>query len=177
VKAHIEELAVKYDVWVTDVKNVEEAINMINNIGKLTNRIEEASLLSLKIKEGFEKLKEVVSPKRKTRAAYFIWKDPWMVAADHTFINDMMKYAGLKNVFEKLERYPQISLNEVAKENTELILLSSEPYPFQEKHKSELHKLFPDIKIEIVDGELFSWYGSRLLKSIDYFHYFLKNKG
>ncbi len=176
VKDQIRKLAEKYDVWVTDVNSLEDAIKMITDIGKLTNRVHEASLLNLKIKEGFEKLYKVVSEKRKTRAAYFIWKDPWMVAGNHTFINDMMKHAGLENVFANHERYPEISLNELKEKNTELILLSSEPYPFKENHQSEIQKLLPGIKIEIVDGEMFSWYGSRLVKSFDYFLSFLKNQ-
>ncbi len=175
VKEQIEQLSKKYNVWVTDVNNLDEAIKMINDIGKLTQRQQQASSLSLKIKEGFEKLKKTGAEKRKIRAAYFIWKDPWMVAASQTFINDMLKYAGFENVFANLDRYPEISLDELKKINTELILLSSEPYPFNEKHKREIEKLNPDIKIEIVDGEMFSWYGSRLLKSVDYFLSFFKH--
>jgi ABC-type Fe3+-hydroxamate transport system substrate-binding protein len=175
VKEQIEQLNEKYDVWVTDVNNLDEAIKMINDVGKLTQRQQQASALSLKIKEGFEKLKKAVSEKRKTRAAYFIWKDPWMVAASQTFINDMLQYAGFENVFGNLDRYPEISLNAIKEKNTELILLSSEPYPFKQKHKLEIAKLNPDIQIELVDGEMFSWYGSRLLKSVDYFLSFLKN--
>jgi len=175
VKEQMEALASKSDVWVTDVNNLEEAISMISDIGKLTNRIEEASLLTLKIEEGFEKLKEIVSSKRKMRAAYFIWKDPWMVVGGHTFINDMMNRAGFENVFAHVERYPQIDLNEL-KERADLILLSSEPYPFKEKHKAEMEKLIPGIKAEIVNGEMFSWYGSRLLKAIDYFHSILNKR-
>ena len=163
-------------MWITDVNSLEDAIKMITDIGKLTNRVHEASLFNLKIKEGFEKLYKVVSEKRKPRAAYFIWKDPWMVVGNHTFINDMMKHAGLENVFANQERYPEISLNELKEKNTELILLSSEPYPFKENHRSEIQKLLPGIKIEIVDGEMFSWYGSRLVKSVDYFLSFLKNQ-
>lgn len=175
IKEQIEQLSEKYDVWITDVNNLDEAFKMIDDIGKLTQRRQQASALSLKIREGFEELKKAGSGKRKTRAAYFIWKDPWMVAASQTFINDMLKYAGLENVFANLDRYPEISLDEIKYKNTELILLSSEPYPFKEKHKLEIAKLNSDIKIEIVDGEMFSWYGSRLLKSVEYFLSFLKN--
>ena len=176
VKEQIEQLSGKYDMWITDVNNLDEAIKMIDDIGKLTQRRQQASALSLKIREGFEKLKKVGSEKRKTRAAYFIWKDPWMVAANQTFINDMLQYAGIENVFANLDRYPEISLNAIKEKNTELILLSSEPYPFQQKHQLEIAKLIPDIKTEIVDGEMFSWYGSRLLKSVDYFLSFIKNQ-
>jgi ABC-type Fe3+-hydroxamate transport system substrate-binding protein len=148
---------------------------MINDIGKLTNRSKPASLLSLEIEKGFEKLKVISSQKMKIPAAYFIWKDPYMVAANNTFINDMMQYCRLQNVFSDQNRYPQISLNELQKNKTGLILLSSEPYPFKEKHKEEIQKIVPGIKIELADGEMFSWYGNRLLKSVDYFLSFLNN--
>jgi ABC-type Fe3+-hydroxamate transport system substrate-binding protein len=96
-----------------------------------------------------------------------------MVAPGDTFITDMMQYCGLENIFFQNKRYPQISLEEIKEKKCELILLSSEPYPFKQKHKEEIQSHLPKIKIELVDGEMFSWYGSRLLKSIDYFQSFL----
>jgi ABC-type Fe3+-hydroxamate transport system substrate-binding protein len=173
VKEQIEELAQKCDVWITDVNSLNDAVDMINNIGKLTGRIEAASVLVLKIEEGFDNLKINSSKRRKIPTAYFIWKDPYMVAAGDTFITDMMQYCGLENIFFQNKRYPQISLEEIKEKKCELILLSSEPYPFKQKHKEEIQSHLPKIKIELVDGEMFSWYGSRLLKSIDYFQSFL----
>lgn len=175
VKEQIEELAVKFDVWITDVNNLPDAIDMIMDIGKLTGQIESASVLALKIKEAFEELKNDFSDKRKIPTAYFIWKDPYMIAAGDTFINDMMNHCGLENIFSEKKRYPQISLEEIKEKKCELILLSSEPYPFRQKHKEEIEKQLPGIKTELVDGEMFSWYGNRLLKSVDYFQSFLNN--
>jgi ABC-type Fe3+-hydroxamate transport system substrate-binding protein len=174
VKEQVEELAKNYDVWITDVNCLSDAIKMMADIGKLTGRTEKASQLILKIEKGFEKLKESSFQKPLLKTAYFIWKDPYMVAGADTFINDMMQYCGLENVYCDQKRYPDIALDEIKQKNVELILLSSEPYPFKEKHKQEMQRLFPKIKIELADGEMFSWYGSRLLKSIEYFQSFLK---
>ncbi len=173
VKEQIEDLAGKYDVWVSDVNDLNDALNMINDIGKLTARREAASVLAFKIKQGFEDLKKNYLNKRKISAAYFIWKDPYMLAGGDTFINDMMPYCGLENIYGDKKRYPLISLEEIKEKKCELILLSSEPYPFKQKHKEEIQSQFPKIKIELVDGEMFSWYGSRLLKSINYFQSFV----
>ncbi len=172
VKEQVEDLAGRYDVWVTDVNDLNEALNMINDIGKLTGKIEQSSALSLKIEAGFKDLEKENFKEKKIPAAYFIWKDPYMVAGDDTFINDMMQYAGLENIFAEEKRYPQICLEEIKKKKCELILLSSEPYPFKQKHKEEIQIQLPGIRVELVDGEMFSWYGSRLLKSIDYFQSF-----
>ncbi|MEO9005188.1 MAG: helical backbone metal receptor [Ginsengibacter sp.] len=176
VREQIEELAINYDVWITDVNDLTGAISMINDIGKLTGKVTKASALVSEINAGFKKLKEISSSREKIDAAYFIWKDPYMVAARNTFIDDMMHYCGMDNVFSDRNRYPQITLEDIRNKKASLILLSSEPFPFTEKHKKEIRQQLPEIEIELVDGEMFSWYGSRLLKSIDYFHSFLVKK-
>ena len=174
VKEQIEELAESYDIWLTDVNDLDDAISMIRDIGKLTECIETASALALQINKEFERLEKMADSKRKIRAAYFIWKDPYLVAGGNTFINDMMHYCGFKNVFDSQSRYPEISLKEIEEHHCELILLSSEPYPFKEKHRAEISQTIPGVKILLVDGEMFSWYGSRLLKSADYFRKILE---
>jgi ABC-type Fe3+-hydroxamate transport system substrate-binding protein len=169
VKEQIEKLAERYDVFVTDVDTLSEAATMIDDIGRLTGKPDEASFLSNQVIDKFAALKQAGSSKRKTRTAYFIWKDPFMVVGSDTFINDMMTYCGFENIFSGQKRYPQIILNQITENDCELIVLSSEPYPFEEKHKEEFQKKFPQIKIMLVDGEMFSWYGSRLLESVHYF--------
>lgn len=173
VKEQVEALAEKYDVWMTDVNNLSNALIMIKDIGKLVKKTDEATGLRGEILAGFETLKKEFQAKRTIPAAYFIWQKPYMVAGGDTFINEMMRYCGLKNVFSDHARYPAITLDQIKEKNTELILLSSEPYPFREKHKDEIQKGLPGISVELTDGEMFSWYGSRLLKSVDYFHSFL----
>jgi ABC-type Fe3+-hydroxamate transport system substrate-binding protein len=169
VKEQVEALSEKYDVWVTNVNDLEDAIDMIKDIGKLTGKEQRATVLCEKIKESFRDLEEKITTKPKIKTAYFIWKNPYMVVAGNTFINDMMNYCGYENVFSDQKRYPQITLEDLIEKNCKLILLSSEPYPFKEKHKEEIEKQIPGIQIKLVDGEMFSWYGSRLLKSAAYF--------
>jgi ABC-type Fe3+-hydroxamate transport system substrate-binding protein len=174
VKEQVEELAKNYDVWLTDVNDLDDSLKMILDVGNLTGKSKKASELIFRIKDGFERLKELSSNKRPVKTAYFIWKDPYMAAGGNTFINNMMQYCGLKNAFCEQTRYPQITLEEIKQKDVELILLSSEPYPFKEKNLEEIQRQFPKIRVELTDGEMFSWYGSRLLKSIEYFQSFLK---
>jgi ABC-type Fe3+-hydroxamate transport system substrate-binding protein len=103
------------------------------------------------------------------QTCYLIWKDPFMTVGGDTFINDMMNHAGFKNVFEKQNRYPEITIEQLQTVNSQLLLLSSEPFPFKQKHIYELQPLLPNAKIILVDGEMFSWYGSRLVKAPAYF--------
>jgi ABC-type Fe3+-hydroxamate transport system substrate-binding protein len=107
---------------------------------------------------------------------YLIWKDPYMAAGKATFIGDMLTRIGLVNsLVDHNGRYPELTQKDIIALNPELIFLSSEPYPFKEKHIQEIQTLLPQTKILLVDGELFSWYGSRLRKSVAYFNELMNN--
>ena len=165
VREQVEAISKFCPVWVTDVDTFEQAKAMIADIGQLTGRNDEAKQVLQHIDVEFKKLPPVTTY---TTAAYLIWKDPLMTVGNDTFIHSMMKLAGFENVFGNLERYPETSIEELRKRKPEYILLSSEPFPFKEKHVEELQGILPDSKILLVDGEIFSWYGSRLLKAPRY---------
>lgn len=166
VKEQIELLASGFPVWVTDINNFEEALEMIIQTGQITGKKERASQLSQQIQMAFTALPVLT---KKIRTVYLIWKDPWMTVGGDTFIQDMMDKAGLLNVFGEAKRYPVITLEKIEEARPELVLLSSEPYPFKQKDVDQLQSLLPDTRILAADGEIFSWYGSRLLKAPAYF--------
>ena len=91
-----------------------------------------------------------------------------MAAGNDTFIHHMLGVAGFENVFADKDRYPEIMIEELKARAPQFILLSSEPFPFNQKHAEELQQQLPSSKILLVDGEMFSWYGSRLLKAPKY---------
>lgn len=169
-KDQVEILMKDFPVWLSNIYNLEDALKMILSIGEITGKKKKASEIAGRIKYEFQQLK-VSSPKPGTlfRCAYFIWKNPWMVAGKDTFIHDMLNRCGLENCFGNLTRYPVITLDQLKSANCELALFSSEPFPFKEKHISEVRSKFPEMKILFADGEMFSWYGSRLLKAPAYF--------
>ena len=165
-RGQVEELARHYPVWVSDVKDLPGALEMIRSIGDLTARKEKAKTLATEIARRFSELKIARSA---ASAAYFIWRNPWMIAGGDTFISNMLQYCGLTNAFRHLDRYPSIDPASLAGSNVNCVLLSSEPYPFKEKHIREIRSILPAATILLVDGELFSWYGSRLLEAPAYF--------
>ena len=172
VKEQIEELALQYPVWLTNVNKFVDALQMINDIGQLTGKRAEATLLTGMIQESFaalSKQRSMYSQTTKLKTCYLIWKDPYLVAGGNTFINDMLERAGFENVFADKLRYPETTPGQLFNMNCQLVLLSSEPYPFKQEHIHELQPLLPHCKIRLVDGEMFSWYGSRLLLSPGYF--------
>lgn len=172
VKDQVASLAQHFPVWVTEVANLEDAVRMIDDIGTLTGKQAAADMINAGILSAFEHFeKRVNETPVKINAAYFIWRDPYMTIGRDTFIHDMMQRAGLHNIFENETRYPEISIEDLKDRHCELILLSSEPFPFAEKHIPELQDQLPGVKMILVDGEMFSWYGSRLLKTPAYMDY------
>lgn len=90
-----------------------------------------------------------------------------MAAGNDTFIHHMLMQAGWNNLIES-PRYPEVSIQELKRLKPDVLLLSSEPYPFKAKDVAELSQILPQTRVMLVDGELFSWYGSRLLQTPDY---------
>ncbi len=168
VREQIQALARHYPVWVSDVPHLEAACDMIGRVGALVGRAAAATRLVDRIREGFARLRRQVAAYPPVRVAYFIWRKPWMVAAGGTFIHSVLSAAGLVNVFAHRARYPEVQLEEVAQAAPQVLLLSSEPFPFADKHLRELAELLPHIPAVRVDGQLCSWYGSRLLYTPDY---------
>ncbi|MDB5117045.1 MAG: btuF [Mucilaginibacter sp.] len=161
----IEELMTVCPVWISDISNLDEGLDMIGKVGELVNRTTEAKLLIGAIKKQFN---DFVAPSLNLQAAYLIWRKPCMVAGKGTFIDDMLQKCGLINAFNE-ERYPEVSDKMLMDVKPDVVLLSSEPYPFTQKHIDEFKRLLPDAQAILVDGEMFSWYGSRLLYAPAYF--------
>ena len=174
VKEQVEALAEDYPVWVSDIAVLDDALQMIKDVGQLTNTSVKADELINKTKENFSNL---LLPAKKIKTAYLIWRNPYMTAGGDTFIHDMLQRCGVENIFAAANRYPAIDVQELKEKGCELLLLSSEPYPFKKKHIDELQLHLPGTKIILADGEMFSWYGSRLLHAPGYFNSIFNQSG
>ena len=171
-QGEVELLMQEFPFWMSDISNLEDAMKAISQIGELVNREPEAAYLNHLINAGFTDLQTLAVTKKIDKTfAYLIWKDPYMVAGKATFIDDILRKIGLNNVI-KQSRYPEIGLSQLQTLNPQLIFLSSEPYPFKQKHIDEIQEVMPNAKVILVDGEMFSWYGSRLVKAVQYFFEF-----
>ncbi|UCS93572.1 helical backbone metal receptor [Echinicola marina] len=159
----IEILEQRFPVWMSDIYNLSDAFKMISDIGALTGKEGEAQKLIGKIQQDW--LKRVA---RIGTVLYLIWQEPIIGVGKKTFIDEMLKWNGLENVLES-ERYPSLKIEEIEDLNPDFIFLSSEPFPFKETHLDVFQKLFPHSKVVLVDGEMFSWYGSRLQYAPAYF--------
>jgi len=168
-KEMVEELEKIAPVHVSDVATLEDAYSLMQQYGEIFNCKELASTMVSSIQKKAKSLEEHVNNSSGRKVAYFIWNDPLMVVGNGTFINEMLKLNKFENVFVQ-DRYPETNFKELKEKDIDKILLSSEPFPFKEKHKTKFLEFAESV--EIVDGEYFSWYGSRLLEAMDYFKQF-----
>jgi len=98
-----------------------------------------------------------------------------MVAGKNTFINEMLVKCGLENVIDDIHsRYPELSIDTLKSFNPDYVFLSSEPFPFKTAHLNYFQSQLPNSKVILVDGEFFSWYGSRLINACNYFKRLMK---
>lgn len=163
VKEQVEALMNDFKVMVTNVENIEDNYYLLKTLGKLFNKEEKAQCFNLKIYDVLNAAKINC----KIKVAYLIWKSPYMTIGSDTFIHKILDEIGFENIFKDRNRYPVIETEDL--KEAEIIMLSSEPFPFKEKHMEELKLFYPDKKIMIVDGEAFSWYGTHLAKCESYF--------
>ncbi|HRQ21645.1 MAG TPA: helical backbone metal receptor [Ferruginibacter sp.] len=164
VQEQINTLASEFPVWLTDIHNIPQALQMIDHIGRLTHRDALAEEWIQRIQKEMPSTLPDPIP-----AVYLIWKDPFMTIGGDTFINDMMRVAGFSNCFKNQIRYPEITDEDIRNSGAQYILLSSEPYPFREKHLAYFRENFPEQQTILADGEYFSWYGSRMALAFPYF--------
>jgi ABC-type Fe3+-hydroxamate transport system substrate-binding protein len=129
----------------------------MTTIGRFINRERATFKIVAECQVALNKVKGT----RSGKVIYLIWKNPWMAAGKNTFIDHMLTHLGYENLI-KDDRYPELTDAEIVELNPDQLLFSSEPFPFSEAHLREAKSQWPKAKCQLVDGELFSWYGSRL---------------
>lgn len=166
VKEPLLALRSQIPVWTSDVPNLEAALHMITEVGALTQTQVQSQALCQRIRSAFGALRPL---SQAPTALYLIWRNPYMSVGQDTFIHAMLSQMGLQSITGHKNRYPSLTPADIQAANPALILLSSEPYPFQEKHMAELQTLCPEAQLLLVRGDYFSWYGSRLQAAPTYF--------
>ena len=164
----IEELEKHFPVWLSDVNSFNDALEMINSLGEIVHKQQIAKELISEIKTNFKQLK---TPTKKQKVLYLIWNDPIIAVGKNTYINSIIEKFGFENHIAE-DRYPMIENN--LESQPDIIFLSTEPYPFKTIHLAIFQQKYPNSTIILVDGEMFSWYGSRMSKAPYYLLRLLK---
>lgn len=168
-KEMVEELMAEFPCHISDINTIEESYELIQQYGEIFQIQERANRLNEEIKRAIEDFDNFTKDLPSLKVGYFIWRKPWMVVGSNTFVNHLLERNNFQNIYANQTRYPEVELEKLAEKEADYILLSSEPFPFGEKHKQEILPYVGGAKVIFVDGEYFSWYGSRLVAAFKYF--------
>ncbi len=165
--AELEKIA---PVYVSDVNSLQDALDLIKELGLLFDRRTQAAHIIDKINFRLHEFQQTIKDTRIKKVAYFIWANPWMVAASNTFIDDMLRICRFENAYAKYDRYPEIKIKRMRIiADPEILFFSSEPHDFTDDEVYEVLRSNKKVLTIYVDGQYFSWYGSRLIKAFDHF--------
>ena len=154
-------------VIVTHPSQPADNLALYELFGGIFNQGEAAKSLSTRY---LAKLQEVRArpPRASRRVLYLIWREPWMSVARETYIaQTLAEFNLLTEPAQARSRYPEVRLEDY-RGQVDYVLLSSEPYPFRARHLAEVQAALPGAHVQLIDGEMTSWYGSRALPALDY---------
>lgn len=152
-------------------KDTAGTAEMVRSIGAALGRVAAAEDIARDIERRAARVRSAAAGKREITWAYLIWRKPWMSVNRDTFVDALLALAGGRNVFgSRAERYPEVTLEELARLGPERVFLCTEPFSFKAEHADELAQGtgLPRERFVIADGEYLSWHGSRTPDGIDY---------
>ena len=165
VREHVEALrGWSIPVWVTYPRTVADGIRMIRELGEITGTAARAAEIAGELEAVLARVTSASGPP--VDVFYAIWREPYMTINADTYIHDLLAVCGGRNVFaDRPDRYPAVTLDEVAARRPAVVLLPDEPYRFRRAHLKDFERddmpAARDGRIHLVDGKLFSWYGPR----------------
>jgi ABC-type Fe3+-hydroxamate transport system substrate-binding protein len=173
VREHVETLrAWGIPVHVTYPRTVADGIHLVGELGALLDAGPRAGEMEAALRAQYDEVQAAAAGRPARRVFCPIWRRPYMTINRDTYIHDMLRVAGGRNVFgEAAKRYPEVTLDEVAGSGVEVILLPDEPYRFRRVHEADFAP-YPDLpavrdgRIHLVDGKLLSWYGPRIAEAL-----------
>jgi len=152
-------------------RDAAETAAMVRSISAAVDSVDVGAGIAADIERRIVEARLASTGKPRVRFAYLIWRKPFMAVNGDTYASALLELAGGDNVFAaNPERYPEISPADLATASPDVVLLCTEPFPFQERHADELATItgIARHRFEIADGEYLSWHGSRTPAGIEY---------
>jgi ABC-type Fe3+-hydroxamate transport system substrate-binding protein len=173
VREHIETLrAWGIPVFVTYPRTVDDGIRLVRDLSAITGTAPRGAAIADGLERRLAAARAGQAGRRRARVFCPIWRNPYMTVNGDTYIHDMLAVCGGDNVFAGLaKRYPEVSLDDVARARPDVILLPDEPYRFRRAHVADFTP-YPEMpavrdeRIHLVDGKLLSWYGPRIEQAL-----------
>jgi iron complex transport system substrate-binding protein len=157
--------------------SLEQLFDEISLLASVMRTTSQAESLVDSMKTRLEKLSAVtesIPASERVSVFYEVWHEPLMTAGPDSFIGELLKIAGMRNIFDDTtQRYPKVSSEVVVHRNPDVILAPS-------THATEVNieavmarqgwegvQAVRDKKIFLIDGDQVSRCGPRLLEALE----------
>ena len=167
-KEDYDALAQTFELDVSEPRSVQEIPALLRHFGQRTNRADRAEKRAQELEAELIAL-QAEQDKNQTQFSYsyLIWRKPWMVVGQDTYVSKLFADAGGINVFaDDPQRYPSIELSALAEKNPDFIFLADEPFPFQGSHVPEIQAICPNAKVRVISGDDCCWHGVRSIRGV-----------
>jgi len=158
-------------VIVTHPNSVQDNPALFRLFGEIFDRQQQAETLCQRFDQALQDLKQTAATLPARRVLYLIWQKPWMTVSADTYIANTLRLVNWQTVGHDPDvRYPEVVMGDMIESGVDLVVFSSEPFPFTETHRQAFHEQFPqfDGRSSLIDAEMVSWYGSRALPGLNY---------
>jgi len=158
-------------IIVTHPAAPEDNLSLFRLIGGIFDRMGNAEDLCTRLLAARDALTSAATGWADRRVLYLIWRDPWMTVSRRTYIAQTLALARWHSAGDDPSvRYPEIAIGRALLESLDLVLFSSEPYPFKPDDITAFDEQFPHTRAAriLIDGEMVSWYGSRAIAGLRY---------
>lgn len=159
-------------VIVTHPIDPEDNVGLYRLLGGIFGRESRAEELAAEFQRELALTLDATSDLEREKVLYLIWKSPWMTVSRDTYISRMLDLVGWDTVPEQAHsRYPSVELSARTLLDVKVVLLSTEPYSFVDRHLAEIAAEFPPQahpQVALIDGGMTSWYGSRAIEGLRY---------
>ena len=163
------------DIVVTHPIEPGDNLRLYRLIGAIFAREEAAEILCRDFERAHASLLRSARRLPHRKVLYLIWRDPWMTISEDTYISRTLSLANLRTVGGRSDiRYPELEFEDPLMRQVDAVLLSSEPFPFKDKHVAEVRELTRrwSPSVLTIDAEMVSWYGSRAISGLRYLETF-----
>ena len=138
-------------------------------LGAIFHRHAQAERLCTAFETELDKTLALAESLPHRRVLYLIWRKPWMTVSRETYISRTLALVRWLTLPEQSEaRYPEVDVHGAMMREANLVLFSSEPFPFKAKHMDEFRSVADcsGKRLALIDGMMTSWYGSRAIEGL-----------
>lgn len=120
-----------------------------------------------RVESGLRVAEDSLASRRPFRYVALVWREPWVAAGEETYLADLVRLAGgIPALAPGLGDWRRPAIEELRAARPDVVLLPDDPYPFRERHRTELEGLLPGARALLLAGQDWCWHGTGTLRGL-----------